>query len=86
MYDATIQQLIKDFSAYIDATKCQASDSYSSAKDNRKFLDTTKGISTDTTTDKLFAVYCPIYLKEVANVERWYNDYIDTSLTYFAKK
>ena len=86
MYDATIQQLIKDFSAYIDATKCQASDSYSSVKDNRKFLDTTKGISTDTTTDKLFAVYCPIYLKEVANVERWYNDYIDTSLAYFAKK
>ena len=56
------------------------------AKDNTKFLDTTKGISTDTTTDKLFAVYCPIYLKEVANVERWYNDYIDTSLAYFAKK
>ena len=86
MYDATIQQLIKDFSAYIDATKCQASDSYSSAKDNTKILDATKMSRTDTTTDKLSAVYCPIYLKEVANVERWYNDYIDISLTYFAKK
>jgi hypothetical protein len=86
MYDGTTQQLIKDFSAYIDATKCQASDSSSSAKDNTKILDATKMIRTDTTTDKLSAVYCPIYLKEVAIVERWYNDYIETSLAYFAKK
>ena len=56
------------------------------AKDNIKILDTTKMTRTDTTTDKLSAVYCPIYLKEVVIVERWYNDYIDTSLAYFAKK
>jgi hypothetical protein len=56
------------------------------AKDNIKILDTTKMTRTDTTTDKLSAVYCPIYLKEIVIVERWYNDYIDRSLAYFAKK
>ena len=87
MYDDTTQQLLNDFSAYIDATKCQASDSSSSAKDNTKILDATKmRRKVHTATDKLSAVYCPIYLKEIAIVERWYNDYIDTSLAYFAKK
>jgi hypothetical protein len=102
MYDDTIQKLIKDFAtAKIDTTKCQASDSSSAAKEAEEAKDkavsrdsevdtatmTNRTMSnTGTTTDTRYAANCPIYLKEVAIVERWYNDYIETSLAYFAKK